>query len=215
MKHISFDLWNTLIFPNPEFKKKRLTYLKSELSMDSYRIESIYRNIKDGADFRAEKDGICVPNNVLYKKFLLSLGRSNIKWLTIRDNMEDIFCKNPPYISPEIIDLLRDINKKFTLSIASNTNFIRGEILNIAVLEKLKKFGVEWSFKMFSDTMNIPKPNIYFWLNVIKCAKVDPSEILHIGDNKICDGGCREVGIKFEHVNDQNDLFAILSRLKY
>ncbi len=210
IRHISFDIWNTLIAPNPKFKQERIEYLSKELSLSQHEVEYAYRNIKDGADLTAEIHGICYPSKILYEHLLSSLGRQDIDWWTVRQGIEEIFAKNPPHVLPEIIDSLRRLQEKFTLSIASNTNFIRGEALNNVVLEK---WGIDWSFQVFSDKINRPKPHIDFWLSVIKLAGVVPSEILHIGDNKICDGGCVHANIQFKYANNPNELLAILNSL--
>lgn len=212
MKVVSLDVWNTLVRSNPDFAIERTRYLADELCISEDMANNIYRHVKDTADNVAEETGGCVSSMNLYKNFLSLLGRDNHYWLKIRQGLEKIFERYPPYVIPETIELLRYTQDQgIVLSIASNTNFIRGTILDSIVLNRL---GINWKFQVFSDQIMLTKPNIRFWNIVVRRSRrfvnVKPWEILHIGDNKICDGSCSVVGIKFQIVNSPNDLVKVL-----
>jgi len=214
-KLISLDVWNTLLSSNPEYATHRNTYLSKELKLPIQIIESIYQRVKTDYDKIVEKHSICFSNEQTYKKLLILADWSNYDWMKLRENMERIFVQYPPHVLPETIEGLSELQESgIKLSIASNTNFIRGKILNEAILSKLK---IDWSFQVFSDEIKWPKPHNQFWVNVISTAYknigIMSKDIVHIGDNKLCDGSCVRHGIDYKQVNNPNDLRNILENL--
>ena len=215
MKVISLDVWNTLIRANPEFSIERNLYLAAELSLSIDTINAVYREVKDSADRMAEKSGECISSMAIYKRFLLLLGRQHYSWLRLRRGLERVFATYPPYVLPETIAALQWLQKQgIALSIASNTNFIRGEALYRIVLNT---WGIDWKFFVFSDQLLQAKPHPHFWNIVVKRAKTyvgaKPWEILHIGDNKICDGACSTANIQFQHIKKPTELVRVLERV--
>lgn len=215
MKVVSLDVWNTLIRTNPEFSHRRNMYLAEELSLPIETINSVYREVKDTADNVAEKNGECISSMAIYKRFLSLLGRQHYSWLKLRKGLERVFAKYPPCVLPETITTLQWLQEQgIALSIASNTNFIRGDILYNIVLNT---WGVDWRFHVFSDQLLQAKPHPRFWNVVIKRAKTfvgaRPWEILHIGDNKVCDGACLTANIHFKHIKKPEELVRVLERV--
>lgn len=215
MKVVSLDVWNTLIHANPEFSRERNRYLVAELSLPIDTINSVYREVKDTADSMAEETGECISNMAIYKRFLSLLGRQHYNWLKLRRGLERVFVKYPPYVPPETIVTLRMLQEQgMALSIASNTNFIRGEALYNIVLNT---WGIDWKFSVFSDQLLQAKPHPRFWNIVVKRAKTyvgaKPWEILHIGDNKVCDGACSNANIQFQHIKRPTELVRVLERV--
>lgn len=215
MKIVSLDVWNTLIRANPEFSRERNMYLAAELSLPIDKVNSVYRKVKDTADNMAEEKGECISNMAIYKRFLLLLGRQHYSWLKLRRGLERIFASYPPYVLPETVTALQWLQEQgMALSIASNTNFIRGEVLHNNILNT---WGIDWKFQIFSDQLLQAKPHPRFWNIVVKRAKtyVDamPWEILHIGDNKICDGACSTANIQFQYIKGPAELAHVLERV--
>lgn len=212
---ISLDVWNTLIRANPEFTLERNRYLATELSLPIDTVNSVYREVKDTADLMAEKNGECISSMAIYKRFLLLLGKQCYSWLKLRRGLERVFAKYPPCVLPETITALQWLQRQgVALSIASNTNFIRGEALYNTVLNT---WGIDWKFHVFSDQLLQAKPHPRFWKVVVKRAKTHvgakPWEILHIGDNKICDGACLTANIQFQHIKKPTELVHVLERV--
>ena len=215
MKIVSLDVWNTLIRANPEFSRERNRYLVAELSLPTDTINSVYREVKDAADSMAEENGECISSMAIYKMFLSLLGRRHYSWLTLRRGLERVFALYPPFVLPETITALQWLQEQgIALSIASNTNFIRGEVLHNIVLNK---WGIDWKFHVFSDQLLQAKPHPRFWNIVAKRAKTyvgaKPWEILHIGDNKVCDGACLAAKIQFQHIENPAELVHVLERI--
>jgi len=208
IKHLSFDVWKTLILPNPEFGKARLRLLAAELSMPVDKVEAVYRRLKDGYDTMAELTGAGASSSEIYDQFMAELGRPDYNWWSLRRGLEDLFAKYPPLVLPEVGESLRRAQAAgYTLSIGSNTNFIRGEVLNEVTLSQL---GVEWAYQVYSDQVCKSKPHPAFWRVVTERALAHTDakahEIAHVGDNRTCDGGCVSAGMTYHYVSGPADL---------
>lgn len=208
VRHISLDVWNTLIVSNPKFGPARMRFLAAELSMPLEEVEKVYRRCKDGADHAAETQGAGASSAEVFDHFVQELGRPEYNWWSLRQGMERLFAKYPPLIPDESIQALRAVQAAgLSLSIGSNTNFIRGEVLHDVALSQ---WGVTWEFQVFSDQISRSKPHPFFWKVVKERALTHvgakAGEILHIGDHKICDGGCQNHGIQFAHIKGPADL---------
>ncbi len=212
IKIISLDVWNTLISSSPEYAKEKDKYLSTELSLPIDTIRKAYQKVKNDSDKAAEQKSECLSNSGIYKKFLFLLERQDYDEMKLRHRMEKLFAKYPPHVLPKTIEYLNHLNNQgVKLSIASNTNFIRGKVLHNVILSKWR---INWAFQVFSDQFNRPKPHPEFWRTVIKKAyryvNAIPKEIIHVGDNKICDGSCSSHNIEFQHINKPNDLVHVL-----
>lgn len=214
IKHVSFDVWNTLISANPDFAKARTDFLSAYLQVPATKVNEVYRKLKDWSDRRAESHGESQSSESLYKALLFNLDRQDMDWKPVQLGLELAFANHPPTFLPETRQVLKAIQDKgLTLSIGSNTNFIRGAVLRDVVLDGL---GVDWDYWVFSDEQNVSKPHERFWRTVWGYADENahwPSEVLHVGDNLICDGGCQKYGIQFQHVNGPAELARVLERL--
>lgn len=211
---ISLDVWNTLISPNPNYAQARDAMFRT-LPFDFETIKAVYRAHKDGADRAAEERGEGLSSAATYKKFALAIDPSgDLIPRRLQRALEEEFIAWAPLIRDDVIEALRDVEKAgIHLSIGSNTNFIRGAILDHAALSKMR---VKWLFQVFSDVHEVSKPHPEFW-NLVKTKArnrgIDPSEIVHVGDNKICDGGCESHGIRFAYTPNPEGLAPVLRGL--
>jgi putative hydrolase of the HAD superfamily len=96
----------------------------------------------------------------------------------------------PDLIYPKIQLLFKQIvSEEKTLSILSNTAFIKGSTLRKLML--YYEFENYFSFQIYSDEAGFSKPNkeifqlVYNEIKHLKSFK--KKEVLHIGDNKIAD----------------------------
>lgn len=213
IKHVSFDVWKTLIEPNPEFGTARKRVLEEAFDLPPEVVEAAYRKVKDGADAEAEINGVGYTSAQVYERLLTALDRPTTDWWGLRMEFERLFELHPPVVLPSVIDTLRTLQMEgFGLSIASNTNFIQGTCLSRAALDR---WDVHWTFKVFSDQLGVAKPSPMLWHAVQAQARIlsdaAPAQILHVGDNKVCDGGCRDFGIQFLHINGPADLAEAIS----
>lgn len=210
IKHISFDVWNTLITTNPEYAKARAQIISNVAEVSLSEAETCYKTIKKILDKQAE-EGVCED--------VIDAWRFLSTWFGLSDSYGDImryyaeieFLHYRPTFNLELVKELRKLSQDFSLSIKSNTNFISGDVLKKACeFEELDCFD----FMHFSDEFLLCKPDpMFFTKTLLEQDDEDCSfdEILHVGDNLICDGKCVDVGMQFCYVSSPEDL---LNKLK-
>ena len=218
IKHISFDLWLTLIKSDPAFKPLRnelfaqyfgIRERREEVTRAFYHFDHLFNRINERAG-----------GNVHYTEMLyVILDHLGIPIQDVPEaamdgyytEMEQLFFKHRPLlVSPETIDILSRLKDKgYTINILSNTGFILGKTLRPA----LQELGIAdyFSFQLYSDEMGSSKPSPKAYEQVfMETKKIKPltkNEVLHIGDNQIADvEGARKYGFRSAMIDDRNSL---------
>lgn len=195
IKHISFDLWMTLIQSHPEFKLRRAQLIidmfgiKScqALEMDAYvrKVDKVFdrKNMISGQKLSANK----MYCKVLQKVLPSGESVTEEKALELRLKSDELFLKySPVFLNEHIPGILSELkNKGYGINLSSNTGFIEGEILR-PVLEKMGIIHY-FDFLVFSDEINASKPSSHFFEVVHQGAGSRKDEILHVGDNPKAD----------------------------
>ena len=205
-KHISFDLWLTLIKSNPEFKKKRNLLFKDYFEIDCSieKVTEVVRYYDVLCNNINEKTGLNIDTFEIYYLILNALN-VNIDKIRIDKlsqfyiETEELFMKyKPDLIFPKINLLFKEIvEKEKTISVLSNTAFIKGITLRKIICNyELEDYFL---FQIYSDETGFSKPNKEIFqvvFNKIENLKpIEKREVLHIGDNKIADyNGAIEFG---------------------
>ena len=204
-KHISFDLWLTLIKSNPEFKLKRNLLFKDYFEIDSS-IDKVAQQIRYYDVFCNsinEKTGLNIDTNEIYLLILASLGVSiqEIELHRLEGFYKEVellfFDYKPTLIYSNTKESLSAIkSEEIGLNILSNTAFIKGFTLKkILAFYELEEC---FNFQIYSDECGFSKPNKKIFDLVHKeVPHIDKSQILHVGDNEIADyKGALEYGFK-------------------
>ncbi|PUZ26690.1 putative hydrolase of the HAD superfamily [Chitinophaga costaii] len=208
LKHISFDLWYTIIKSDPDYKPKR-----NQLFADMF---GITRSIDEiNTQFKYfdvlinvinEKTGGQATFYEIYYYLLAALG-VDIRQVepaqldAYYTASEKLFFEHPPVLmdpqTPALFQELRNLG--YTISLLSNTAFIRGSTLR----QLMPDWGLEtfFDFQLYSDEEGTSKPSYQFYqlmfdrVNQLYPATKD--QILHVGDNPVADvGGGDQFGIK-------------------
>lgn len=198
VRHVSFDLWLTLIKSNPVFKQKRDALLKEYFEIP-HSIEAISARIRMwDLRFNAlnEASGKNIDADEMVLLILSDLD-CDIKKLdpTIMEayysTMEELFFRFHPLLyEDQLLPYLNQLaGKGITLSILSNTGFIKGKtlrkLLGILEIEPLLKFQV------YSDEVGCSKPSKEAYRHILDNIKpfntLESKSILHIGDNPNAD----------------------------
>lgn len=197
-KHISFDLWLTLIKSNPEYKIKRNLLFKDFFSI-STSIEEVAAVIRK-FDILTNKINEKVTRNFdtyeIYCLILDALGSDlsiyNYQLFEEFYNLsEDLLMRYKPLLFykelPQFLKQLQDSGK--TMNILSNTAFIKGRSLRqIMVHYQLDQY---FTFQAYSDETGFSKPGLamydYAYQNIKKLQSIEKHEVLHVGDNVLSD----------------------------
>lgn len=218
--HYSFDLWLTLIRSNPAFKEQRIQYFHrfyNEKGKSIDEITQIFRLVDlmcNGINERTEKN---IDADEMYLMVISMIHDNDIDLHkidinSVNQDMDDLlFNYLPEVYSDKTIMVVESLKNKpdITLSILSNTGFIKGNTLRKVV----KKLGLSifFDFQLYSDEEGLSKPNIHLFQQVITKAgrlrkePINFSEIVHVGDNPVADiFGAKRAGINSILINSGN-----------
>ena len=190
MKHISFDVWGTLLKSNPDNNIRRAIYVKEHFNID-LEVKEIERLIKENGkevNELQELNGIQLTRNEIFSRLFNKLNiKSTQEDCQLVDSIfQKYFLEHPPVIyNSDYITALNNINTNYTISILSNTVYIIGHNIQI-ILDHY--FGSNFfKFKLYSDEMGFAKPSEVVYKELIKMSNTQSDQILHIGDSFLCD----------------------------
>ncbi|GAB2701906.1 hypothetical protein GCM10027037_29220 [Mucilaginibacter koreensis] len=223
--HYSFDLWLTLIRSNPAFKQQRVAYFLQHYNYARKSIEeiaAIFRQVDIMVNAINEKTGKNVDSDEMYLMVLsimndYQLPMHEVDMVQIGADMDALFFNYMPVIyCAQTRDVLSQLKQQedCTLSLLSNTGFIRGEILR-QVLQQLD-IAPYLNFQLYSDEVGLSKPNPKFFEMLLQGAaqcnkKALPANIIHVGDNKNADiEGALKAGIQSRLINSNNQCITCL-----
>lgn len=217
-RHYSFDLWLTLIKSNPLFKQQRSRLFHQQFNTQGKplaEVEYIFRQVDVMVNSINETTGKNIDAEEMYL-MVISLMNDNkiclqdIDIQTLYRQMENLLFEYLPVIycvnTGNVLSYVK-AQDNCTLSILSNTGFIKGSTLR-KVLKELA-IGQYFNFQLYSDEAGLSKPNKAFFqlmLNEVMALRPLPlNEIIHIGDNPKADiWGAEMAGINSMLVNSNN-----------
>jgi putative hydrolase of the HAD superfamily len=213
IRHISFDLWLTLIKSNPLFKRKRAELIADKFYPKKMKVEQIDALIRQKDklfDRYSELYGIKIPACRMYMSVLNAIDSQSHNvdiedalWLTRQSN--ELLTDYPPQLlNEQIPDILRNLQSETeSLNIGSNTGYMEGKIMR----KILKNIGIYdfFTFFVFSDEIRVSKPFSGFFRSILDRTNVPKSNILHIGDNVKTDySGALDFGFKALLITNPN-----------
>ncbi len=128
VKHISFDVWNTLITANPLYAEERNKVIAEYASCSEVEAATVYKEVKTLLDLKAEK-GICGTSRHAWETLSAHLNIDLDKVDGLKRDCLAMFIKHPPTLNPELCKKLEELSSTYSLSIKSNTNFVPGSFL--------------------------------------------------------------------------------------
>ncbi|WP_118975172.1 HAD family hydrolase [Taibaiella koreensis] len=208
IRHISFDLWLTLICSNPEYKSRRAVLMAQHFGVR--RSDAEVQEVFTYHDRLFNRINERAGGNVQYSEMLyVILDRLGVPPDAIEEEAmtayyqkaELLFFEHMPRLldtgTAGILEALRA--KGHTLSILSNTGFILGRTLR-PVLERLG-IAVYFDFQLYSDEIGSSKPSFKAYGQLMEASArlrpLEKEELLHVGDNPIADlEGARRFGFR-------------------
>jgi putative hydrolase of the HAD superfamily len=197
-KHISFDLWLTLIKSHSEYKVKRNLLFKEFFSID--------KSIEDVAAVIRKFD---LLTNTINEKVTRNFDTFEIYYLILdgldcpidkytRQHMEEFYLitekllmqNKPVLLDNGLPDLIRKLHQEgITMNILSNTAFIKGSSLR----KVLAHYGLDkyFAFQAYSDETGFSKPGAemyrYAYDKISAIHNIEKNQVLHVGDNVVSD----------------------------
>ncbi len=220
-KHYSFDLWLTLIKSNPRFKEERARYFYSNFNYKKKSFEEvkhIFRQLDLMCNAINEKTGKNIDADEMYLMVISLINENEVSLKAIDtdgiyQDMENLLLNYLPFVycaeTSGVLDHLKQ-KKNLTLSVLSNTGFIKGVTLR-KVLKELELDNY-FDFQLYSDETGLSKPNVDLFKLMLravdenkKVPEIKLKEIIHIGDNPKADiEGAEAVGISSLLINSND-----------
>lgn len=215
IKQVSFDVWNTLITPNAEYAKLRTQALADLVGVDFDTAKKAYTATKKQVDGDAEQYGIGLRTDAVFdlllQKFEADPTKRRYLCMDFRTEVEALFAAQPPRVTDSAkhtIQRLKSMGIK--VNIASNSNFISGLTMHPFLQSEL----VHLDYGVYSDMIMSSKPAPRFFMYVLHNEKRGTAlarNILHVGDNMICDvEGAKRCGMQAAVVNDPDYLYDVV-----
>jgi putative hydrolase of the HAD superfamily len=221
--HVSFDFWRTLFKSNPQFSRARVALLQENFNpnkLSDTQISAIIENIGDAVDNINKITLESVSASEMNAALLLKMGIHPIPNVLkdFEKKVTDLFIHFPPHLIASDTDSIfeRLGAAGVTISLASNTAFICGDVLDTILSNA--KLSNHFLFKVYSDKINRSKPASDFFSSVYQTATAlnknvnDKDSILHVGDDFHADiEGAKNFGFSFFQINSNgaslNDIF--------
>lgn len=212
IKHISFDVWNTLVTANERYAYERGEIISYFAKTTPEEANVAYAHVKRVLDINAA-NMLCGDEYHAWWALGRHLGVDRKAAEQMKKYCEMSFLVHPPHLDMALVDQLILLSTgDYELSIKSNTNFIPGYILAEAVGFDRMPF---WAFMHFSDHWQMCKPDKLFFEQTLLRSynrSLQPEEVLHIGDSEIFDGKCVDYGFNFCHIKNPQDLLDKLNK---
>lgn len=197
-KHISFDLWLTLIKSNPDFKPKRNLLFKEFFGIDKSieEVAAVIRKFDVLTNNINEKVGCNFNTFEIYYLILdgLSADIDKISFTDLQayyNASEKLLMEYKPLLLDDSIpSVLEHLHRNGqTMNLLSNTAFIKGSSLRQLIAHyDLDKYFV---FQVYSDETGYSKPSneIYqlAYDQIRAIGAIAKQDVLHVGDNPLSD----------------------------
>lgn len=197
-RHISFDLWLTLIRSNPDFKPKRNQLFKDYFAINKpiEEVAVVIRHYDILTNTINEKVCRNFHTNEIYYLILSGLGVdiNTIDASMLNDfytETENLLMLHKPVLLhnniPALLQHFQSEGK--TMNILSNTAFIKGSSLRkVLDYHKIEQY---FTFQSYSDETGYSKPanEMYQFAydSIQTLGNIKKNEVLHIGDNVVSD----------------------------
>ncbi len=208
IRHLSLDLWLTIIRSDPAFKpaRARLAIRHFGIAASEEKVLETFQHFDKLFNAVNEKTGCNLHLFEMLYVILAQLG-VDVEGLPVTRleafyvASEGLFFEHHPRLMDGAVpDVLRSLRGEgLTVSLLSNTAFILGRTLR----KLMPRIGLEdcFDFQLYSDETGHSKPATEMYAMLYRRAAelrpLQPSEILHIGDNRIADyDGARAAGMQ-------------------
>lgn len=219
--HFSLDVWNTIIKSNKTYSKLRNELVAERFNLIYEDAKRIFGSVKKQLDHNSEAFGMGLDSVGVYFELAIAIakfkGESTYEICMQMGNLEGefqrLFVEHTPHIPEGTVETICQLQiEGHTFSIGSNTNFITGDLLNDFLITS----GICPSFGIYSDLVGIAKPHPAFFERIkfaytFEFGKNDAENIIHVGDNQICDNP--NGAMKHAFINGADDLAAKLKEL--
>ncbi len=175
---VSFDIYNTLVHRDCYKPTELFCFLEEEID-ERYHMESHFASLRVSAEMAAFRKSSSeeVTIHQIYSELSMGLSDLEMNWVMEREQaLEDEFCRWNPLMQP-IYEYCRANKKK--ILVISDMYLPQNKIAKI-----LGKLGIQYDALFVSSEVQKTKGSGNLFLRVLAELKLQPADVLHIGDNK-------------------------------
>lgn len=205
---VSFDVWLTLIKSNPHFKPARSETMGKVLDFtgEIAEMNQIVRNVDERLDHQSDSNGIQYGFQARVEAICEQL-QGRARPLTeqvlgaLEEEIASLMIQHPPLLlEHDLPDTLEQLKKRGKLAVVSNTGFIDGTYMRLAL--DTRGIWQHIDVGIFSNEAGVAKPNPQIFRLLAQHAALEPQKILHVGDNLKADyHGARNAGLRALHLS--------------
>lgn len=211
IKAITFDLWNTLL-EDKDFTEHRINLLSRILRDEGLQIPrndmlTAYRSASDYYRREWEINHRHLPVDGRVEYMLKNLGielMDDVKSSIIEEFMK-AYTFDPPALKEDVKETLERLRDNYVMGIISDTGVTPGSIIR----EHLQSCGILHLFSstVFSDEVELCKPDSRVFEKALKELMVRPEETVHVGDLLRTDvAGAKNMGMKAVWLRNNGNL---------
>lgn len=216
-KHYSFDVWGTLIYRNDEYRQAREEYFKRFFmrkgrTLESGELDKMMIDVWNYFDQRSKLFGHAPNPLEMYAMVIFRItgkldGISMLEMHSLYADLERLFLTHPPYLFSDTKEVLEELkNRGRTLSILSNTSYIKGSTITKAL--EIREISDLFKFQLYSDEVGYSKPHEKFFKKIevyLREDDIDNTEIIHVGDKELEDAqGAHDAGFDYFVINSNS-----------
>lgn len=204
MKTMTFDFWSTLFREESQTETRNLRIRalckcleRHGFSFSDTVIDRVLETIWQQARYTQMAMGIDIAPFGHVKRLCTALGLPDDKALfeEVYQVYTGVLILAPPVLLDHAAQVLDYLADRYRLAVICNTGATPGSVLR----EIMKKAGIYECFEaaVFSDELQIAKPNPKIFLHTLELIGGAPQESAHMGDDPLSDViGARRAGMK-------------------
>ena len=217
LRHVSLDIWNTLLRPRPSYGVLRSIMIAQHLGISEEHADEIYKQADKlvGLSGKPNGDALTHVCRMIFDAAHKSYVEDEITMFRLE--MENLFLVNAPQICPQVVEEMHRIaGLGITFSVTSNVGLMNGLILRRVLSDQ----GLPLICHQFDDEIGWSKPAQPIFakivLNVTRVhgEAIDLESILHIGDDAVCDVGGQSLGIRCLIIEGVDGLLPVLREIQ-
>ncbi len=218
VQHVSLDIWNTLFKSNPEYAPIRARIFSKYLGISDEHAETLYKLADKmvGVSGIPDNDALTRVIQLMNMAGQVRLDEDDVALL--RMMLERAFINNAPQVDPAVVAKIKEMQDNgISFSVASNIGLMNGFVLT----HLLRMQGLHFQFEVFDADVGHSKPHKAMFEAIVRgCRKhlmfrdVALAEIIHIGDDPVCDAGAGAIGMRYVIIDGPDHLLAALENVQ-
>lgn len=189
IKVICIDFWDTICSYNEDlaFVEKRIDFLEQYLSEKNIPRTKIALAVHSIFDFfenlwHTEHRTPDTPEMLKFALSRIGAVLTDEQFAKTVEYFENLITNEGAVVLPDVIQVLKDLSKKYKLVLISDTGFEPGRVIR-KLMQRLEILDL-FEYQVFSDETGFSKPDLRAFALAAQKSGVEIAEMIHIGDRE-------------------------------